>query len=125
MKKLIAVSFAIITLMACQSDDQTIKSEATIRFNFSHNWDGTIVTNTDFNNTQYTNAHGETLSIEKLRYLISKLTFHQSNGEKLVLEGYILVDVTNGTNLSFSSKTLVPTGNYTNVSFLFGFFSHS
>jgi len=121
MKKLIAVSFVIITLMACQSDDQPIKSEATISFNFSHNWDGTIVTNTDFNNIQYTNAHGETLSIEKLRYLISKMTFHKSNGEKIVLDGYHLVDVTNGTNLSFSSKTLIPTGNYSKVSFLFGF----
>ena len=121
MKKLIAVSFFIITLMACQSDEQTIKSEATISFNFSHNWDGTIVTNSGFNNIQYTNAHGETLSIEKLRYLISKMTFHKSNGEKIVLDGYHLVDVNNGTNLSFSSKTLIPTGNYSNVSFLFGF----
>lgn len=121
MKKLMAVSFFMITLMACQSNDQAIKSEATISFNFSHNWDGTIVTNTDFNNIQYTNANGDILSIERLRYLISKITFYKSNGEEIVLDGYNLVDVTNGTQLSFSSNALVPTGNYSNVSFLFGF----
>ena len=116
-----AVSFFMITLMACQSNDQAIKSEATISFNFSHNWDGTIVTNTDFNNIQYTNVNGDILSIERLRYLISKITFYKSNGEEIVLDGYNLVDVTNGTQLSFSSNALVPTGNYSNVSFLFGF----
>ncbi len=121
MKKSIIVYILIIIIIACQSDNQITNSEAAISFNFSHNWDGTLVTNTDFNKIQYTNAHGESLSIEKLRYLISKITFHKSNGEKIVLEGYNLVDVTNESNLSFSSNTLIPTGNYSNVSFLFGF----
>ena len=92
-----------------------------VTFNFAHNWDGIEVTNTNFNTIQYTNANGENLSITKLRYLISKITFSKSTGEKLVLDGYNLIDVTNNTNLSFTPIYTIPLGIYSNVSFVFGF----
>jgi methanobactin biosynthesis MbnP-like protein len=37
------------------------------------------------------------------------------------LEGHNLIDVTNGTSLSFTPNESIPIGDYTNVSFTFGF----
>ncbi|GAA3633283.1 MbnP family protein [Flavivirga jejuensis] len=113
--------FSLITLLSCTSDNDDTISQANATFNFSHNWDASAVTNTDFNTIQYTNANGEQLSITKLRYLISSITFQKSDGEIFILDGYNLVDVTNNTNLSFTPITTIPTGSYSKVSFTFGF----
>ncbi|MDD7884632.1 MbnP family protein [Flavivirga sp. 57AJ16] len=113
--------FSIITLLSCGSDNDDNVSQANVTFNFNHNWDGSVVTNANFNTVQYTNANGEELSITKLRYLISSITFQKSDGEIIVLDGYNLVDVTNNANLSFTPTTTIPTGTFSKVLFTFGF----
>ena len=110
-----------MTLLSCHTDNDDKVSHVNTLFNFSHNWDATAFTNADFNIIKYTNANGEEMSISKLRYLISNITFKKSNGETFVLEGYNLVDVTNNTTLSFTPNNSIPTGIYSNVSFTFGF----
>ena len=104
---------------SCNKDNGV--SQVQITFKFSHNWDGTAVSNANFNSIIYTNANGEDLSISKLRYLISKITFEKSSGETFILDGYNLVDVTNNTNQSFTPITTIPDGDYSKVSFTFGF----
>ena len=104
---------------SCNKDNDV--SQVQITFKFSHNWDGTAVSNANFNSIIYTNANGEDLSITKLRYLISKITFEKSSGETFILDGYNLVDVTNNTNQSFTPITAIPEGDYSKVSFTFGF----
>ncbi|GAA4889684.1 hypothetical protein GCM10023311_12210 [Flaviramulus aquimarinus] len=122
MKKIRPIFLILLLLIVSCSDDNDDKvSQANITFNFNHNWDETPVTNTDFNTIQFTNANGEQMSITKLRYLISNITFTSTNRERLVLAGYSLVDLTNATNLSFTSLTNIPIGKYNNVSFTFGF----
>ncbi|MDO5972244.1 hypothetical protein Q4Q35_20795 [Flavivirga aquimarina] len=113
--------FSLITLLSCGTDNDDIVSQANVTFNFSHNWDASPITNTNFNTIQYTNANGEQLSITKLRYLISNITCQKENGEIITLDGYNLVDVTNNTNLSFTPLSTIPTGTYSSVSFTFGF----
>ena len=113
--------FGLITLLSCGTDSDDTISQANVTFNFNHNWDTSVVTNTHFNTIQYTNAHGEQLSITKLRYLISNISFQKSNGDSFALDGYHLVDVTNNTNLSFTPTTTIPTGSYSKVLFTFGF----
>ncbi|MEW4923234.1 MbnP family protein [Algibacter sp. 2305UL17-15] len=121
MKKFIPILlFAITTLFSCNADKNDTEPQANIIFNFSHSWDGTPVTNTDFNQIQYTNENGEVLSISKLRYIISNIIFTRSNGEDLVFKGYNLVDVTNETNLAFLLFGTLPLETYSNVSFTFG-----
>lgn len=124
MKKVFALLLiSIITFSSCGEDNDdnlTINSTVTSTFNFTHNWDGDNIASTS-NTLQYTNAHGETLSIERLRYLISDVTFTKANGEEIVINGYNLVDLTNNTNLSYSPSTEIPVGEYSNVSFTFGF----
>ena len=121
MKKAASILFLFFIILSCHKDNDDTISQVNTTFNFTHNWDGTTVTHADFNTIQYTNTNGEELSIEKLRYLISRITFQKANGETIVLDGYNLVDVTNNENMSFSSSTTIPTGNYSNVFFTFGF----
>lgn len=121
MKKIASILFLCLLIVSCNEDNDDNISQVNITFNFSHNWDGNAVSNANFNTIQYTNANGEELSIEKLRYLISKISFQNTNGETFILEGYNLVDVTNNTNLGFVPITTIPVGDYSNVSFIFGF----
>lgn len=111
----------LFTLISCSEDSEKSTSQTNISFNFNHTWDDVSVTNADFNDIKFINENGEQLSIERLRYLISRITFTTSNNEKLVLSGYNLVDVTNNQNLSLTSSTFIPQGTYNDLSFTFGF----
>lgn len=122
MKKIILGLIIMTSLASCESDsNNSVTTQTNITLNFMHSWDGTPVTNADFNTIKFTNAFGNQLSIERLRYLISKITFTTSNNEVLELQGYNLVDVTNNENLSYMPSTTIPNRNYKNVSFTFGF----
>ncbi|MFP4844429.1 MbnP family protein [Winogradskyella sp. PE311] len=111
----------VFTLSSCSDTDGVeIVTQVSPTFNFTHNWNSQSVTSSDFNNIQFTNENGEILSIERLRYVISDITFRSTSGEELVLDGYNLVDLTNSNGLSYMIDTQIPIGNYTNVSFTFG-----
>ncbi len=110
-----------LLLLRCESDSATSNTQASVTLNFTHTWDDTPVTNSDFNTIKFTNENGEQLSIERLRYLISDISFTTNNNEKLVFNGYHLIDVANNQNLSFNPIGTIPPKKYKNVSFTFGF----
>lgn len=101
-------------------DNLVAKTEANTTFKFFNNWDGTDIASSDFENTQYTNANGEILTITRLRYLISNVTFTNTNGVSTTIDGYKLINVTND-DLEYSPAIKIATGTYTNVSFTYGF----
>jgi len=121
MKKiLILIVFAVLSFTSCGEDlDDNFIPTTQTTFKFTHHWNDEIVTNADFNTLQYTNEHGELLSIERLRYVISDITFVSGNNTQLALDDYYLIDVTNNSGLNFSTQTEIPSGTYT-VSFTFG-----
>ncbi len=92
-----------------------------LTFNFTQNWDGTNFSASDFGDLNYTNAHGELLNILKLRYLISKIILHKSNGETIEFEGFQLIDLAEENTLNFSTDLDVPKGDYSSISFVYGF----
>ncbi len=120
MDKIASILLVFSLLFSCNSDDEKVK-DVTINLNFSHVWDGESVSNTDFNTIKFTNANGEALSIERLRYLISDVTLKTSNGASIVIDAYNLVDVTNSTNLNFTPSVTIPEATYSSLSFTFGF----
>lgn len=121
-KKNIAFFCIFIWLLNCESDDGGTNgsTQSNPTFIFAHDWDGTPVNSSDFNSFLFTTANGESVSIERLRYVISDITFTTSNGEVLNTNLYNLVDVTND-ELSYTLSNTIPTGSYSNVSFTFGF----
>lgn len=123
MKKILSLLVLIgVGLSSCAEDlDDNILTTAKTNFTFTHNWDGTAVTQSDFNSIQFTNANGEQLSIERLRYLISDVTFTKPSGESIVFEDYNLVDLSINESLAYNPVVNIPTGFYTDVAFTFGF----
>jgi hypothetical protein len=115
------LTLSLVILFGCNSDSDDTVTPVNVTMVFSHSWEGTAVTSSDFNTLSYTNDFGNLLSIERLRYLISDIEFTKTNGETILLEGYNLVDVTNQTNLSFTPNQKISPGTYSNVSFIFGF----
>lgn len=92
-----------------------------LTINFTHNYDGTSVTSSDFNDLKFTNAAGTTHSISKLKYLISDFRLYTAGGDSVVLDGYQFVDLTNSGSLTYSVSNYVPNDTYTGVAFNFGF----
>jgi hypothetical protein len=105
---LIILCISIFIFSSCSSEDENIN----ITVNFTHNWDGMPITSQDFNTLKFTNEHGEKLSIEKLRYLISNISL-------LGLKSYHLVNFSENSGTSFNISNLT-NGSYT-LSFRFGF----
>jgi hypothetical protein len=105
------ITFLCILLVAFSSCTEE-EENRTITLNFSHHWDGTIITNQDFNQLKFTNANGNKVSIERLRYLISNISLVSS-------KNYHLIDFTenSGTSISITDFT---DGVY-DLSFRFGF----
>lgn len=112
---------ALMLMVGCSEDSTDELPSARVTFDFSHHWDGQSVSSDDLNALQFTNANGEQLSIELLRYLISDFTFENENGEIIIVDDHNLVDLTRGTGLSYATDEAIPVGNYSNVSFTFGF----
>ena len=114
------LTFGLLLLYGCNSDTDDVDAKVNATLTFSHYWDQTSITNSEFNTLNFTNDHGELMSIERLRYLISDITFTKIDGRTILLEGYNLVDVTNQTNLSYTPSQKIAKGTYSNVSLIFG-----
>ena len=119
MKKIALLAMIALVVISCKNDDDS-NTPVNVDFLFTHNWDGSEIENSDFEVIQYTNAHGEELSLSKLVYLISDITFKNSNGDVYDAGDYNLINVREGTHLTFTPNVQVPPGEYT-VSFTFGF----
>lgn len=123
MKKITLLLAIGLALGGCKTDDNagtTNEQKFTVDFSFTHNWDGSAIVDADFDQIQYTNANGELLSISKIVYLISDITFTNAAGEVFDAGDFNLVNVRENTNLSFTPNIEIPEGDYT-VSFTFGF----
>ena len=121
MKKnfVIALIFGLM-LISCDDDASEAVTSITPSFSFSQNFNGSEVTSTDLNDIKFENENGENLSIERLRYLISDVTFtNNDTGEIVVIDEHHLIDLSKNETLSYNPNIQIPRGNY-NVSFTFG-----
>ncbi|AUS05569.1 MbnP family protein [Pseudotamlana carrageenivorans] len=120
-KTLATTCLLCMILCSCHKDLDDDVFPTSVTFNFNHSWDDTHVTASDFNSLEFTNAHGELLSISKLRYLISRITFEKPNGEYFTFDDYFLVDLSQENTLSLTPNNTIPPGEYSHVYFTFGF----
>ncbi len=104
---------------SCEYDTATPGHQVT--FTFSHNFDGTSIENSDFNQLNHTNANGEVMSFTHMQYLVSDITFYKSNGDSVVIDGYNFVDLTNSGSMSYNPGFTLDEGTYTGIGLTFGF----
>lgn len=112
----------IISISCSEDNDDRLGNNINVTptFTFSQNWDGTAISSTDIENTQYTNANGEVLTITRLRYLLSHFELVDENGNTTLLQGYQLIDLSNTESLTYTPSGTVAPGDYT-LKFIYGF----
>lgn len=117
---LLAIAFAAI---GCSNDDDgnNIPVTAAVSFNFTQNWGVTEITPSNYTSGVYQNAAGNYVSIDRLRYLISRVELHKADGTTVSFDGYQLIDLADAGSLSFNPSESVATGDYTGISFVYGF----
>lgn len=112
--------FLSLLLFSCSSDDDELIKKVTLKFNFTQNWDGTDIEQSDISTTEFTNKLGTKLTIEQLRYLISKITLTDGLGNTVKNENYNLIDISKSESLTADFSEQISEGNY-NLSMTFGF----
>ncbi len=118
--KPLVLLFVLTIFWSCSDNSDIVVQPIGVTFNFSHSWNGTDVTRLDFNELEFMTENEDTLSIERLRYVLSEFVFTHESGVVTTIEGYNLVDLTNEENLSFATSETILPGTYT-VTFRFGF----
>ena len=109
-----------LILMGCKDNDDSPLAEVSPTISFSQNWDGVPINNADYEATTYINERGESLTLSKLVYLVSDITFTDAQGNGISAGDYVLIDAREGVNLSFSPDVVLQEGTY-QMSFTFGF----
>lgn len=114
MKKIIALLITI-TLFSCKKEiDCCVNFEPVdIKLIFNHNWDGIPITSSDFNHFKFTTKNGETISIEKLRYLVSNISIDTRS------KNYQLINIGENTGSEITYNQ-IPQG-LVSLNFTFGF----
>lgn len=114
----LTISAFIIT--SCSSNNDELAEKVDITINFNHLWDDDVITIDDFNITEYENDNDETLTIERLRYLISNIYVKNDNDIITDITDYVLVDLGEDKNTTLSAETLLIDGTY-DLYMTFGF----
>ena len=108
----------VVCFAACETNDDPIKNTS-VSIDFSHRFNQQAVTSNNFNALQYTNGFGTTLSLTRLRYLISEISFTNQQGIKTLVKDYQLIDVGQNTGMLIDGITLAE-GTYS-LNMRFGF----
>ena len=74
----------------------------------------------EFDTMQYVNAHGNTYSVEKLRYFVSDFYLVGNGVPNVLIDEIHYVDARESSTLTFSPNQTIPNGNYSGISFVFG-----
>lgn len=103
-----------------KKDDGSCKYQQDVTIKFTHNFNGANLTVEDYDTLIYTNANGELLSINKLQYLISQLTFYKKDGTTEAFDNIIFIDLENSASLIRDIDRPLDPVEYTAVGFTFG-----
>ncbi len=68
----------------------------------------------------YTNAVGQEYSIKTVKYFISRVTFHKTDGSTYESPDIHFIDIRDANTLHLELTNKIPYGNYTSISFVYG-----
>lgn len=110
------IIFLFIIFFGCDNNDDGI---TTINFQFTHSWGNQPISESDLENTLYTNVSGNELNITRLRYLISDIQLTNQDGT-LNLGNHQLIDLSNEESLRFTANGNIVFAENNTLSFRFG-----
>ena len=120
LKKAAFLVLLVLPFVACdRNDDDQAQQNTLVSVGFLHSFYEDAVDSSNFNTIQYTNGFGTSLSITRLRYLISQVSFTNQDGIKTLVKDYQLVDLSQDNSLIIND-ILLPPGAY-NLKMRFGF----
>ena len=118
-KKAAFLVLLVLPFVACdKNDDDQAQQNTPVSVGFLHSFYEDEVS-VSSNTIQYTNGFGTSLSITRLRYLISQVSFTNQDGIKTLVKDYHLVDLSQDNSLTINDISLPP-GAY-NLKMRFGF----
>ena len=124
MKKIATLLIVLFVAFACNNDNNievTSSSDADVTFNFTHIWDETLITSSNLENETVTNANGEVINMDRIRYLVSRFELVNTSGESFAFEGYKFTDLSDEASYNFVPElNTIATGTYT-LKFIWGF----
>ncbi|MBE7644847.1 hypothetical protein F7644_02465 [Tenacibaculum finnmarkense genomovar ulcerans] len=104
---------------SCSSDEDELIKHATVKLNFTHNWDKTPIIADDLSRTKFTNKLGTKLTIDSLRYVISNVIFTDGAGDSSIFKTHYLVNLKDSKSLTAVLPEKISEGIY-KVSVTFG-----
>ena len=102
MKKIISFLISLAILGACSGPNEELTTQVSIKF--PHNWNDTPILIRDLNTIKFTNANGELLSIERIRYIVSNVVLINNENEIYELSKYQLIDFGDNEVIIFSTS---------------------
>ncbi len=111
----LAAAFLVFFLACTKNSIDPEKAVVTINFNHQNNETPLVL-----DELIYTNAVGQDYSIKTVKYFISKVTFHKSNGLNYTSPDIHFVDIRETESLKLELSNKIPYGSYKGISFVFG-----
>jgi|TARA_B110000967_G_scaffold31757_1_gene30143 hypothetical protein len=115
MKKIIYVFLTFISFSSCADEkDCCVNIEpVNVTFEFTQNWDGIPVSSSDFNDFKFTTQNGESISINRLRYVLSNISVGST------IKNYHLINIGENTGSEITFEKVSQGSNV--LKFTFGF----
>ena len=121
---IILLAGTIMAMSACKKDSDdtptgdTQASSFSLTFFMKHLVSGDSL---ELDTMKYTNAFGNLYKVENLKYLISNITLHKTDGSCVELTGYHYVDIHDPSTLEYTPDIKAPIGEYEKITFTMGF----
>lgn len=103
-----------IGISACKKEENT---EVQLSFRFNHFVKSEAV---EFDKIKYTNAFGNEYSVSTLKYFVSNITLHKSDGTTILFDDEHYVDARDNSTLEYTPANKIAAGDYTSISFIYG-----
>lgn len=113
----IALSLTFVVLLGFTACNKNENTEVQLSFQFNHLVDGEAV---EFDVIRYGNAFGNQYSVSTLKYFVSNITMHKSDGSSILFDDEHYVDARDNSTLIYMPTAKIPVGDYTGISFVFG-----
>jgi hypothetical protein len=113
-----AIVISFLLLCGCKKK-HTSNNFATIA---TLNFTASVDNMSDFMNgmIMFQNSFGNHYGVSKLKYLISEITIHNTNGSSLIFDGYHFIDINDANTLTFNLPDTLADGKYDYIQFTFG-----